>query len=99
MRNFRRLTDVHNGRVHPDSQRELTNHVARLRVDHATVQNLAVTVRFRGVIKQEIGDIFLTGVGCGTARFGLGEQTLLDLDALHLGLVCGFMSFKLENLA
>ena len=40
-----RLADVHGVCTHLDSQRNLTNHVARVRADHAAAQNLAVAVR------------------------------------------------------
>ena len=37
-----RLTDVHRVRAHLDSQRDLANHVARMRADDAAAQYLAV---------------------------------------------------------
>ena len=42
-----RLADVDGVSTHLNRQRNLTNHVARMRADHATAQNLAVAVRFR----------------------------------------------------
>ena len=39
-----RLTNVHRIRAHFNSQRNLTNHVARVRADHAAAQDLAVAV-------------------------------------------------------
>ena len=50
-----RLTDVHGVCTHLDSQRNLANHVARMRADHAASQDLAVTVRLWAVIKQQFG--------------------------------------------
>ena len=42
-----RLADIHRVSAHLDGQRDLANHVARARADHAAAQNLAVAVRFR----------------------------------------------------
>jgi hypothetical protein len=42
-----RLADVHRVCAHLNSQRDLANHVARVRSDHAAAQNLAVAMRFR----------------------------------------------------
>ena len=41
-----RLADVDGIRTHLNGQRDLANHVARVRADHAAAQNLAVAVRF-----------------------------------------------------
>ena len=42
-----RLADVHRIRAHLNRQRDLANHVARMRTDHATAEDLAVAVGFR----------------------------------------------------
>ena len=42
---------------------------------------------FRRVIKQQLGDAFVAAVGNRAAGGGPGEQALLYLDALRLGLV------------
>ena len=83
------LADVHGVSAHLDRQGNLANHVARVGADHAAAQDLAVAVGFGGVIKQQLGNAFIAaicnrGVGCGP-----GEQALLDLDALRLGLNFG----------
>jgi len=39
-----RLADVHRIRAHLNGQRNLANHVARVRADHAAAQDLAVAV-------------------------------------------------------
>ena len=39
-----RLADVDGIRTHLNGQRHFTNHVARMRADHAAAQDLAVTV-------------------------------------------------------
>lgn len=57
--------------------------------EHADTQDLAVAVRFGAVIKQEVGDAFVAAVGNGATRCGPGEQPLLELDALRLGMVFG----------
>jgi hypothetical protein len=55
--------------------------------DHAAAQNPAVAVRLGGVIKQQFGDAIIAAIGNRAARGCPGEQALLDLDALRLGLV------------
>ena len=50
--------------------------------DDAAAQDLAVAVRLRAVVKQQLGEALVAAVGDGAARGGPGEQTLLDLDAL-----------------
>jgi hypothetical protein len=42
-----RLADVDGIRTHLNRQRNLANHVARMRADHAAAQYLAMTVGFR----------------------------------------------------
>ena len=49
---------------------------------HGT-QNLAVAVRFGGVIKQQFGDTFVASVRNRAPGGGPGEQALLDFDALR----------------
>ena len=41
-----RLADVHRISAHLDGQRNLADHVARMRADHAAAQDLAVAVGF-----------------------------------------------------
>ena len=62
MRNFRRhanglpkcwvwvnrLADVHRVYTHLNRQGNLTNHVARMRADHAAAQDFSMTLRFEG---------------------------------------------------
>ena len=84
-----RLADVHSVCTHFNGQGNLTNHVARMGADHAAAQNLAVAVGFWGVVEQEFGDTFVAAVGDGAAGGVPGEQALLDLDALGLGLGFG----------
>jgi hypothetical protein len=38
-----------------------------MRADQATAQDLAVTVRFGAVVKQQFGDTFVAAVGNGAA--------------------------------
>ena len=47
-----RLANVHGIRTHLNRQRNLANHVARVRTNHAATENLAVAVGFGAVIKQ-----------------------------------------------
>jgi hypothetical protein len=86
-----RLTDVHCIRTHLNRQSDLADHVARVRADHATAQDLAVAVAvgFGGVIKQQLGNAFIAAIGNRGVGCGPGEQALLDLDALRLGLNFG----------
>ena len=84
-----RLADVHRTRPHLDGQRNLADHVARMGADHAAAQDLAVAMRLRRIIKQQLGDAFVAAIGNGAARSRPGEQGLPDLDALGLSLVFG----------
>ena len=84
-----RLANVHGICAHLNRQGDLTDHVARMRADHAAAQDLAVTMRLWRVVEQQLGDAFVAPVGNGTAGGGPGEQAFLDLDALGLGLVFG----------
>ena len=81
------LANVHGVSTHLDGQGDLANLVARMGADHAATQDFAVTMCFGRVIKQEFGDTFVAAIGSGAARCVPGEQALLDLDALRLGLV------------
>ena len=80
------LADIHRVRAHLDRQRNLANHVARMRANHAAAQDLAVAVCLGRIVKQQLGDAFVAAIGNGAAGCGPGEQALLDLDALRLGL-------------
>jgi hypothetical protein len=62
------LADVHGVSTHLDGQRNLADHVAGMRADHAAAQNLAVAVGFRAVVKQQLGDALVAAVGDGAAR-------------------------------
>ena len=62
-----RLADVHRICTHLDGQRNLANHVARMRANHATTENFAVAMRFWGIIKQQLGDTFIAAIGNGAA--------------------------------
>ena len=48
-----RLADVDGIRTHLNRQRNLANHVARMRADHATAQDFAVAVGFGAVVQQQ----------------------------------------------
>ena len=84
-----RLADAYRISAYFDGQRNLANHVARMRADHAAAQDLAVTVRLWAVIKKQFGDPFVAAVGNGAALGRPGEQALLDLDALGFSLILG----------
>ena len=84
-----RLPDVHRVRAHLDRQRDLADHVARVRADDAAAEDLAVAVGLGGIIEQQLGEAFVAAVGNGAARSRPREQALLNLDALRLGLVLG----------
>ena len=49
------FADVHGVCTHFNSRRNLTDHAARMRADHAAAQDLAVAVRLWAVIKQQFG--------------------------------------------
>jgi hypothetical protein len=83
------LADVHRVCAHLNRQRNLTDHVARMRANHAAAQDLAVAMCFGGVIKQQFGDGIKAAVSNRPARSVPEEQALLDLDALRLGLIFG----------
>ena len=62
-----RLANIHRVGAHFNGQRYLANHVTGMRADHAAAQNLAVSVRLRAVIKQQLGDPFVATIGdCAT---------------------------------
>ena len=61
------LADVHRIGTHLDGQCHLSNHVTRMRANHAAAQNLAMAVRLRAVVKQQFGHAFIAAVGNGTA--------------------------------
>jgi len=84
-----RLADVHRIRAHLNRQRNLADHVARVRADHAAAQNLAVAMGFRAIVKQQLDDAFIAAVDNGSPRGRPGKQAFFDLDALRLGLVFG----------
>jgi hypothetical protein len=52
------FADVHRVCAHLDGQRDLADHVARVRADHATAQDLAVAVGLRRIVKQQFGHAF-----------------------------------------
>jgi len=62
-----RLADIHRVCAHFDGQRNLPNHVACVRADHAAAQYLAVAVRFGAVVKQQFGKAFVAAIGNGAA--------------------------------
>ena len=84
-----RLADIDCICTHLDGQSNLANHVASVRTDHAAAEYFAVAVRFGRIIKQQLGHAFVAAIGDGASRSRPGEQALLDLDALGLGLVFG----------
>ena len=59
------LADVHRVCAHLDGQCNLANHVPRMRADHAAAQDLAVAVGFRAVVKQQLGNTFVSYVRNG----------------------------------
>jgi len=61
------FADVHRVGAHLDRQGDLANHVACVRADHATAQDLAVTVDLGAVIKQQFGHAFIPAIGNGAA--------------------------------
>ena len=83
------LADVHRVGAHFDGQSDLANHVACMGAHDAAAQNLAVAMGLGRVVEQQLGVALVAAVGDGAARGGPGEQALLDLDALGLGLVFG----------
>ena len=84
-----RLADIDRVGAHLDGKGHLADHVAGVRADDAAAQNFPVAVRIGAVIEQQLGEAFVAAVGNRAARRGPREQTLLDLDALRLGLVFG----------
>ena len=62
-----RLADIDRICAHLYGQRNLTNHVARMRADHAATEDLAVTVGLIAVVKQQLGDTFIAAIGNGAA--------------------------------
>jgi uncharacterized membrane protein len=52
----------------------------------AGVDGLAVAMRFEAVVKQQFGHTFVAAIGNGAVECVPREQSLLDLDALRLGL-------------
>ena len=67
------LANVHGVCAHLNRQRNLTDHVAGVGADHAAAQNLAVAMRFRAFVKQQLGDALVPAVGDGTAGGGKRE--------------------------
>jgi len=80
-----RLADVHGVCAHFNGQSDFANHVARVRADHASAQDLAVAVGFGAVVKQQFGHAFVAAVGNGAAGGRPREQALFHLDALCFG--------------
>ena len=62
-----RLPDIHRIRAHLNGQCHFANHVASMGADHAAAQDLAVAMSFRAVVKQQLGDAFVTAIGNGAA--------------------------------
>ena len=58
-----RLANIHGICPHLNRQRNLTDHVTRMRADHATAQNLAVAVRFGAVVKQQFRHTVVAAIG------------------------------------
>ena len=52
---------------HLDCECDLANHVARMRTDHATAQDLAVAICFWAVVKPQFGHAFISAMGNGAA--------------------------------
>jgi hypothetical protein len=61
------FTDVHGVCAHLNRQRNLADHVARVRAHHATAQDLAVAVGFGAVVKQQFCHGIKASVGDGAA--------------------------------
>ena len=53
--------------THFDGQRNLADHVASVCADDAATQNLAVAMRFRAIVKQQLGEAFVAAIGDGAA--------------------------------
>ena len=62
-----RLANVHRIHTHLNRQRNLTNHVACMRADHAAAEDIAVAMGFGTVIKQQFGNTFVAPIGNGAA--------------------------------
>ena len=62
--------------THLNGQRNLTNHVASMRTDHAAALDVAVAVDLGAVIKQAFGDAFVAAIGDGVAGCRPREQPL-----------------------
>jgi hypothetical protein len=67
-----RLADIDRVGAHFNGQRNLADHVACVGADDAAAQNLAVAVRLRAVVKQQLGGDF--GVGVGPAEDDAGVE-------------------------
>ena len=70
-----RLADVDAIGTHLDGQSHFTNHVAGMRADHAAAQDLAVAIRLRTVVKQQLGDTYVTAIGNRAAGGGPGGRS------------------------
>ena len=70
------FADVHRVCAHLDGQRDLANHVARMRADHAAAQDFAVTMGLGRIVEQQFGHAFVAAVGNGAARRRPREQAL-----------------------
>ena len=70
------LADVHGVGAHLDGQGNLANHVARMPADHAAAQELAVAMRLRRVVEQQLGHALVAAIGDGTAGCCRGEDVI-----------------------
>ncbi len=72
-------------------------YIARMRADDAAARDLSVARPWPWPFesadslssKQQLGEAFIAPIGNRPSRGATGEQALLDLDALRLGLVFG----------
>ena len=87
-----RLADIQGISPHLNRQRNLTNHVTRMRADHAATQDLAVAMGFGAVVKQQLGSGFVAAVRNGSGlESGAGQLFVaLQFTGNHF---CGHMRF------
>ena len=61
------FANVYGISAHLDGKCNLANHVARMCAHNAATQNLAVAMRFVGVVKQQLGETFVAAIGDGAS--------------------------------
>ena len=61
------FANVNGVSAHFNGQGYFANHVASMCANHAAAKNLAMTVRIRAIVKQQLGDPFVAPIGNGPA--------------------------------